>query len=328
MHPRIVWKCTFFLLLVACSPRLPASDYHRVPSYALTDTSYTPLAKAYEVRTIHTGESGFHLLPLGPEALMMRIALVEATQKSIDLQYFSTRDDTTGKLLLEAVTRAAMRGVRVRILLDDWNLDDFEAGAVGLNANPNIAIRVFNPYSTRDQSFFSRIGNVFSYAGKFNHHMHNKALIADNQVAIMGGRNLGDEYFDAGKDLNLQDVDVFAVGPITQHISQNFDRYWNSDESFPIEMLNLPAADTKTVDRLHKDMQQHWNKLLSSSTGKQLLKIPLPKEVKNGTVPLIWAKAELVADNPKKVELPGTDTHSAPAFRLDQLVAGAKDEFL
>lgn len=259
---------------------------------------------------------------------MMRIALVEASQKSIDLQYFSTSDDTTGKLLLEAIIRAADRGVRVRMLLDDWNLDDFEAGAVALNAHRNIDIRVFNPYATRDQSIFSRIGNVFSYVDSFNRHMHNKALIVDNQVAIMGGRNLGDEYFEASKDLDFRDVDVFAAGPVTRHISKNFDRYWNSDESFPLDLLNLPPTDTQAIAKIQEDMQSHWKIMYQSSIGRKLKELPLPHKAKDGEISLIWAKAELAADSPAKITQDDENTVSVPGTRIDELVSHAQHEFI
>jgi len=259
---------------------------------------------------------------------MTRIAVVEAAQRSIDLQYFSTQDDTTGKLLLEAIVRAANRGVRVRMLLDDWNLDDFEAGAVALDNNPHIEIRVFNPYSTRDQSIFERVGNVFSYLDKFTRRMHNKAIIVDNEVAIVGGRNLGDEYFDAGKDLNLRDVDVFAAGPVIHQISNNFDRYWNSDEAFTLDALNLPPPDNDAIEKIDGDMEQHWKKMMTRTIGKKLKALPLYREAKNGGVSLIWAKAELAADSPYKVDQSSDDAVSAPAIRIDQLVEHAQREFI
>jgi putative cardiolipin synthase len=313
----------------ACSARQPATDYPRQATHALTDTANTKLALAYapeEKR--HPGQSGFHILPNGPEALMMRIALIEASQRSVDLQYYSTHDDTTGKLLLEAIIRAADRGVRVRMLLDDWNLDDFEKGAVALDAHKNIDIRVFNPYATREESVFERIGRVSSYLDRFSRRMHNKAIIADNQLAIMGGRNLGDEYFDAGKDINFRDVDVFAAGPITRTISNNFDRYWNSDQSFPLPALNLPDLDHNAVATIQQGMLEHWKSVAQSPAGKQLAAITLPHEVKNGDLSLIWANAELAADSPDKIEQPGDTAISKPETRLQGLLAKATSEFI
>jgi len=322
-------SATTLLLLAGCAGRPPATMYPRQESHAFEDTSNTALAKAYgHAIQRHTGESGFRLLSDGPEALMMRIAMVNAAERSIDLQYFDTREDKTGKLVLEAICRAADRGVRVRMLLDDWNLDDFEAGAVILNANPHIEIRVFNPYSTRNQSIFSRIANAPSYFDQFTRRMHNKAIIVDNQIAIMGGRNLGDEYFEAGKEINLQDVDIFSVGPVVRSMSQSFDRYWNGNESFPMSALNLPAPVSNDIYKLQDEMAEHWDVLLQSHVGRELKNMPLPHEVKKGEVPLIWAKAKLAADNPDKVNQSIEDSVSAPGIQIDKLANNARHEFI
>lgn len=316
-------------LSAGCAERPAASDYPRTATYALEDTAGTSLGKAYaKAAARHQGESGFHLLPIGSEALMMRIALVEKAERSIDMQYYSTMDDKTGKLMLEAVSRAADRGVRVRMLLDDWNLDDFEQGAVALNAHRNIDIRVFNPYATRDESVFARIGHVFSYAGQFTRRMHNKAIIVDNQVAIAGGRNLGDEYFDAAKEMNFRDMDVFAAGPIARELSKNFDRYWNSDESFPVVTLNLPEPDVQAVAQIREDMARHWTVLMHSPTGKRLKAMPLPQEVKHGEVLLDWGRAELIADPPEKIEQDSDTVASEPEEWIKQAAARAQHEFI
>jgi putative cardiolipin synthase len=329
MHIGRSYYLLLVVLLSACAPRAPATEYVRHASYAIADTSDTKLAHAYvQEAKRHPGQSGFHLLPTGSEALMMRIALVEASQRSIDMQYYITEDDRTGKLLLQAVLRAADRGVHVRMLLDDWSLDDFEAGAVALNAHPNIEIRVFNPYSTRDQSVFSRIGNLYSYLDQFSRRMHNKALVVDNQAAIMGGRNLGDEYFEASKDVNFRDIDVFAVGKVVPSISKNFDRYWNSDESFPVAMLNLPEENQQMVAAMREDMRAHWEKMRTTKAGRGLENLQLPHDVKNGTVPLDWAQAELASDRPEKLDVPDEKASSAPGLRINQLTEKAQREFI
>jgi len=317
------------LLLASCTTRPPVSDYPRTPSYAIASAQETPLGKTLaRAARAHPDQSGFRLIPSGSDAFMMRIALVEAAQRSIDLQYFSTHDDSTGKLLLETLLRAADRGVRVRMLLDDWNLDDFRAGVAALNTHPNIEIRVFNPYSTRDQSVVAYVGNIFTRFDQTTRRMHNKALIADNEVAIMGGRNLGDEYFEASADVNFRDMDVLTAGPITAKISKSFDRYWNSAESYPVEALNLPKSDGPEIARLREELSQHWDDVLHSAAGKQLHEMSLTKQLQNGQVPLVWAKAELAADKPSKIEQPSEDSDSKPEIKLDQLVNNAQHEFI
>ena len=324
------WVLALLILMMAgCTTRPPVSDYQRTPSYAITSAQETALGKTL-ARAIrgHPDQSGFRLIPNGSDAFMMRIALVEAAQKSIDLQYFSTHDDTTGKLLLETLLHAADRGVRVRMLLDDWNLDEFRAGVAALNTHPNIEIRVFNPYMTRDQSILAYVGNAFSRHSQLTRRMHNKALIADNEVAIMGGRNLGDEYFDASADVNFRDMDVLTAGPITGKISKSFDRYWNSVESYPVEALNVPESDGPEIARLREQLQQYWDTVSHSAAGKRLYETSLTKQLQSGQVPLVWAKAELVADSPGKIEQSSEDSDSKPEIKLDQLVNNGQQEFI
>jgi putative cardiolipin synthase len=317
------------LLSAGCTTRPPVSDYQRTPSYTITSAQDTALGKtlAHAIKA-HPDQSGFQLIPNGSDAFMMRIALVESAQRSIDLQYFSTEEDSTGKLLLETLLRAADRGVRVRMLLDDWNIDAFKAGVAALNTHPNIEIRAFNPYSTGDQSIFAYIGNVFTRPDQLTRRMHNKALIADDEISIMGGRNLGDEYFGASADSNFRDMDVLSVGPITDKISKSFDRYWNSAESYPVEALGLPESDAAEIARLREDLRQHWDDVLQSAEGKRLRETSLTKQLQNGQVPLVWAKAELAADNPGKIEQPSATSESKPEIKLDQLVNTARHEFI
>jgi len=317
------------LLSTSCTTRPPVTNYPRTSSYAITSAQETALGKTLAWNTkAHPDQSGFRLIPNGSDAFMMRIALVEAAERSIDLQYFSTQDDTTGKLLLETLLHAADRGVRVRMLLDDWNLDDFRAGVAALNTHPNIEIRVFNPYKTNDQSIFSYVGNALSRHDQFTRRMHNKALIADNEVAIMGGRNLGDEYFEASADVNFRDMDVLAAGPITGKISKSFDRYWNSPESYPVGALDVPESDGPEIARLREELRQHWDDVSQSEAGKRLHETSLTKQLQNGQVPLVWATAELAADSPGKIEQPSDASDSKPEIKLDQLVNNAQHEFI
>lgn len=329
MNRRFYYLLAALALLAGCASRPLASAYPRIETHAFENTSDTLLGRAYgsEAR-YHPGQSAFHIINSGPAALMTRVALAEAAQRSLDLQYFTTRDDVTGKLLLEAVIRAADRGVRVRILLDDWYLDDFQGAAGVLNAHPNIDVRIYNPYSTRDQSVLERIANAPTYLYQYDRRMHNKVFIVDNQVAIMGGRNLGDEYFEAATEMNLRDIDVFTAGPITRRISESFDRYWNSDESFPLAVLNLPAPEPDLIAKANEDMQQHWKEMLRSEMGRQLKSIPLPHKVKTGGVELIWAQAELAADSPAKTEQLTQDASSVPGKRIEELVGHAQREFI
>ena len=179
--------------------------------------------------------SGFNLLERSDRALLWRLALIDSARYSLDLQYYVWFGDTLGRLMMDRVIKAADRGVKVRILFDDLNtmLHDMthvelrDALLARIDRHPNIQIRVFNAWEQR-----SIVGRVFGTAadfGRLNRRMHNKQMIADNRVAIIGGRNLGDEYFGLNPDFNFSDLDVLGIGPVARQASAVFDRYWNSE---------------------------------------------------------------------------------------------------
>lgn len=179
--------------------------------------------------------SGFNLLERSGRALQWRLALIDSARYSIDLQYYVWFGDTLGRLMMDRVIKAADRGVRVRILFDDLStmLHDMthvelrDALLARIDRHPNIQIRVFNAWEQR-----SILGRAFGTAadfGRLNRRMHNKQMIVDNRAAIIGGRNLGDEYFGINPDFNFYDLDVLGIGPVARQASAVFDRYWNSE---------------------------------------------------------------------------------------------------
>ncbi len=195
--------------------------------------------------------SGFNLLERSDRALLWRLALIDSARYSLDLQYYVWFGDTLGRLMMERVIKAADRGVKVRILFDDLNtmLHDMthvelrDALLARIDRHPNIQIRVFNAWEQR-----SIVGRVFGTAadfGRLNRRMHNKQMIADNRVAIIGGRNLGDEYFGLNPDFNFYDLDVLGVGPVARQGSAVFDRYWNSDW---VRTIPKPEGDATAPD--------------------------------------------------------------------------------
>src|SRR6202012_401934 len=247
------------LLLAACATRPPATALDRPVTHALAASTATPLGAALGPKeAAHPDESGLLLLPTGTDALQARIALARAATKTLDMQYYIANEDTTGKLLLGAALYAADRGGRVRMLVDDLNFKDIDRVMAGLNAHENIEIRVFNPFGSAQEGMFERTTNLFTQIGHFTRRMHNKAMIADNQLAIVGGRNLGDEYFSASETLQFRDLDVLAAGPITADVSASFDDYWNSSISYPLRVLNKQKFDDKELDATRDDLRAHW----------------------------------------------------------------------
>ncbi len=221
------------LSLGACGG-LP-KDGARTVSTAMTDNGRTALARAVRPRVAaHAGQSGLHALADGHEALAARLALADAAQRSLDVQYFIWNKDMTGKVLVERLFRAADRGVRVRLLLDDLGTMPSDDVLLAIDSHPNIEVRMFNPVALRSPRLLGMVADF----GRINRRMHNKSFTADGQVAIVGGRNIGDEYFGAHDGTNYADLDVAVIGPVVNEVSDEFDLYWNNQSSVPMADLS------------------------------------------------------------------------------------------
>ena len=216
-------------------------DYPRQPSTAFPDHASTAIGAYFETAAAaHPGQSGFAILPDGSRAFTARIAMTELAEKTLDLQYFIWDADTTGRILAERLVRAADRGVRVRILVDDLNLQGRDAVLAALDAHPNIEVRLFNPFAHRS----ARLLDFIVDFDRVNHRMHNKLFVMDNAVAIVGGRNIGNHYFEVHQQVNFRDMDVVAGGPVVREASGVFDHFWNSVWAVPIRaMVDRPATE-------------------------------------------------------------------------------------
>ena len=180
-----------------------------------------------------SGKSGVLALANGLDAFAARALLIEAADRSIDVQYYIWQEDLSGILLFEALQRAADRGVRVRLLLDDNPTFGMDERLAALDAHPNIEVRLFNPFKFR----FWRVFEYIADFRRINRRMHNKSFTVDNQVTVIGGRNIGDEYFAAADEGTMYDLDALAIGDAVQQVSDDFDRYWASDSSYPASLL-------------------------------------------------------------------------------------------
>ncbi|RQS74895.1 phospholipase D family protein [Burkholderia sp. Bp8963] len=326
---RALAVCAMLSLVAACATHPPATTLERPESHALPADTATPLRDALAApEAAHPDASGFRLLADGAEALQMRVALARAATKTLDMQYYVATEDTTGKLLLAAALYAADRGVRVRMLVDDLNFRDIDRVMAALNTHPNIEIRVFNPFGASQQRVMQRTTDFFTRIGSFTRRMHNKAMIADNQIAIVGGRNLGDEYFSASATLQFRDLDVLAAGPVTHDISASFDTYWASGTSYPLHALNHQTFDPKDLDAMRDELRAHWRKNAEPYNAKPLNATPLAQQIARDALGLVWGPAEFSADAPDKVALPTDGYVSPPMRRLVELIRGAQQEFL
>ena len=201
---------------------------HSVFIVDLGDTHYGRLADGWV--DIHDGQSGFFPLAQGMDSLGARLDMAEKAEKSIDLQYFLMKDDTAGKVISNALLRAADRGVRVRFLLDDIFTTAPDRNLLLINQHPNIEVRLFNPISRRGLQWANFVGN-FRQA---NRRMHNKSFTVDAAISIVGGRNIADEYFQLKETSVFADLDVVAFGSIATQISKTFDVYWNHRLAVPV----------------------------------------------------------------------------------------------
>ncbi len=323
--------CAVILLVAGCSNGEIAAKYPQIPSYAISQNEKTPLGSVVRrCATRHKGESGFHVMPTGSESFAMRLALIRASTKTLDLQYYSINDDTTSNLLLEALVQAAQRGVRVRFLLDNIDFDAVAPTFAALAGMKNVEVRIFNPFSTRDEGLFSRLARHTINIEEMDHRMHNKAMIADNQMAITGGRNLGDEYFEQHSDITFRDLDMLSAGPIVADISKSFDRYWNDPNSLPFGRLKKPERYTAKAEEIKDALKRHWDTIAQTEKGRKLLNPNLAQRLETDGPKLIWAKAEFVADSPRKIERPidMDGRHSHPMTHLEKLLADAHHEFI
>jgi putative cardiolipin synthase len=236
-------------LLSACGSLPPKRSATQAPAVsaipATTATDFGRLASSFPDKD---GLSGAHAMPDAPIALDARLALIRNAQVSLDVQYYELGDDKTGKLILRELRDAAARGVRVRLLLDDFYLAGLDPMLLGLAAEPNLDLRIFNPFVFgRDQAGTRWVNFAFDFR-RLNHRMHNKLLIADGAMAIAGGRNLADPYFMRSAEANFVDLDVLLVGPVVNELEAIFDVYWNSDVVYPLQSV-APSADTPEARR-------------------------------------------------------------------------------
>lgn len=224
----------------------------------------------------------------GRDAFLARLALTESAQNTLDVQYYIWHDDISGRLLLQSLYKAAERGVRVRLLLDDNNTGGMDELLAAVNAHKNIEVRLFNPFMQRG---FRPVAYLSDFS-RLNRRMHNKSLTADGMVTVVGGRNVGDEYFGAGTGVMFADLDVAAVGKAAQDVEQDFDRYWASDSAYPAEaIISAEPAAFDTAPSADAETQNYLRALAQSEFAQQL---------QAGKLSMEWSKATLVSDDPAK----------------------------
>ncbi len=228
--------------------------------------------------------------------------MINAAERTLDLQYFIFRQDETGQLLTDAILRAADRGVRVRVLVDDGDTLEGDEQIAALASHPQIAIRIFNPFAYRGHSELFRSVEFAFNASRLDYRMHNKLLVADNAIALVGGRNIGDQYFQVDPDSQFGDDDVFTAGPVVKQLSNVFDEFWSSASAIPVEGLAGGGHTDAGLDAYRKALDEHRRQLKMDGTdyaSRVASGEPLAG-LMDGRLPLVWAHVQLVYDSPEK----------------------------
>jgi putative cardiolipin synthase len=302
----------------------------RSPSKAQGAALDTPLGRIAKASTADPEQSGFRLMPTGQFALQARIELARRAQRMLDVQYYQIHDDRTGRYLLRTLRDASERGVRVRLIIDDLYTSGQDPLLLGLDAYPNVEVRLFNPFPAGRKNFLTRFAVNWHEFDRVHRRMHNKLFIADGVMAVAGGRNIADEYFMASAGANFVDLDTFVIGAILPRLSTLFDEYWNSERVLPIRAIvkterpdaelrqdfeRITSAEAVPVLRITTMPAEmglpETVEVIGSSGGTPEPERPPPNDVLGygpiadelnaGKVGLIWADAQAYADSPDKV---------------------------
>ncbi len=315
-------------LLGACAGLPP--HVNQVPSQAiaLDESAQTALGKIAQTSLVRDGadDSGFQLLPVGPSALEARLALIARAEKSIDAQYYLLQKDGTGLVFMRALRAAALRGVRVRLLVDDLFTIESEVVLRTLAQMPNVEVRLFNPFVNGRASNAGRFLGAMGELDRVNHRMHNKLLVVDNALSVSGGRNIADEYFNNNLDSNFLDLDVLSAGNVVAQLSAAFDLYWNSDNVYPVQLIAGPASpdivrqgtallDNASLPQAPSPAQPGTANAAIEAAAATTMGEEVPPALVRGRLSLVGGHARVLADTPRKVQ-----SHMVTAADLDGTV--------
>jgi putative cardiolipin synthase len=298
------WICLATLMLVFLQGCASLQPLDKPESRAIPLQPNTTLGGLASRSLGSSRGSAFRALPVSAYSMDARLALVKASQRSIDLQYYLLQNDATGQALVREVRDAAERGVRVRILVDDLYTTSSARMLRDLAAYENVEVRLFNPFpSGRAFSMTRWAFSLFDFA-RVNHRMHNKMLVADGAFAIAGGRNMADEYFFRSDTANFIDFDILLAGPAVTDLASIFDTYWNSQHVYPIEHFEGGSADS---ERLRTDLARLLSATSSpfpalKASDRDLLGYPpLSSELDKTVLPMLHGDVRVIADDPEKV---------------------------
>lgn len=299
------------VVLSACQSLPPQADRTFSTHREITDSP--ALIRALDVPKLPKNQTAVYLLDNPQDAFAARQIMVESAQHTLDIQYYIWHNDVAGREMLKHIQAAARRGVHVRILLDDNNTYGMDNLLSVFNREPNIEVRLFNPFTYRR---FRTLGYLSDFS-RLNHRMHNKSFIADNTLAIIGGRNIGDEYFNISKQAVFSDLDVLLSGNAVQQASQDFDRYWNSAASYPFERIATHAETQQ--GQIEIAVNEPQDQQILKPYREMLQAAPLTRQMEKRNIPWrITENVQWISDAPEKA-LGKTDSESVTDMLSEKL---------
>lgn len=298
----VVALCAMLVIFAGCATAPPGATYPRKATRALENPESTSLGRRFLAASRENeGKSAYRLIQAGIDGFLIRIQLVHSAEKTLDLQYYIFRADETGKRLTKAVLQAADRGVRVRLLIDDGDTEPGDEILAALASHPSIELRIFNPFAYRGKSKWLRGIEFALNASRLDYRMHNKLLVVDNAVALVGGRNVANEYFQVNPKFQFADEDVVAAGPIAQRLSSSFDEFWNCDLAIPARAIDGGLAKEESLQKLrHMSDRASGEGVTGNGPNEPGGSLTLLASILNSPGSLTWARAEVVADSPDK----------------------------
>ncbi|VTU37243.1 Cardiolipin synthase [Variovorax sp. PBS-H4] len=331
------WLMALALLAVLTGCAGLPREVARPPSQAITDTSNTALGRLAVAGAPDAQQSGFRLLPLPPYSMHARLELARRAQRSIDVQYYLLQNDETGRYLLRTLRDAAERGVRVRVLVDDLYTAGADTLLESLAAHPNVEVRLFNPFPAGRGRLLTRLAASLLDIDRVHRRMHNKLFVADNAMAVVGGRNIANEYFMRDAGANFIDIDTLVTGAVVPRLSSLFDMYWNSPFVYPIE--SIVQVEGTPPQRRQRFEEMTWDAAMwapQTPIERDLLGYQaLAEDLDAGTLSLVWARAEAYADTPHKALGPreerprvAADAPEGVLFNVRRYVRAAEREAL
>jgi putative cardiolipin synthase len=324
------------LALGACATNMPGADYPRVESVALEHPEQTRLGgQLAGLAVAHGDASGFRIITVGVDGFLARAQMIDAAEKTLDLQYFIFRGDDTGRLLTDGLLRAADRGVRVRVLIDDGDTLVGDEQIIALAAHPSVEVRIFNPFAYRGHSTSRRALEFMFNARRLDYRMHNKLLVVDNALALVGGRNIGNQYFQVDPGSQFADDDVFVAGPVARQLSGTFDEFWNSRFAIPAGAFGPSRGAGSGMGEQRERARWHPTTLVEAPAAggsDYVTRIATGEPYAgliSGRLPLVWARAQVVCDTPDKKDVAaGTAPGRLMMESVREMIAAAHSEVL